>query len=209
MKSHHLQAFPVPTFSSQTAPLASTFLDHWAIARIRAMVPEARVRFLLWDGFDSPSASGTPVGTIVFKNRRALLSWLWDPDLNFGETYMFGAVDLRGDLVAMLNEIYRALGPAKPRPWWLWQRSNDVRAARENVHRHYDLGNDFYELWLDREMAYTCAYFPTPAASLEEAQIAKMDHVCRKLRAASPASAWSRRAAAGARSRCTWRGITA
>ena len=66
--------------------------------------------------------------------------------------------------------------------WWLWQRSNDVRAARENVHRHYDLGNDFYRLWLDREMVYTCAYFPTPDASLEEAQIAKMDLVCRKLR---------------------------
>jgi cyclopropane-fatty-acyl-phospholipid synthase len=181
MKSHHLQAFPVPTFSSQTAPLASTPLDRWAFGRIRAMVPDARVRFLLWDGFESPSVAGTPVGTIAFKNRRALLSWLWDPDLNFGETYMFGAVDLRGDLVATLNEIYRALGPAKPRPWWLWQRSNDVGAAKENVHRHYDLGNDFYELWLDREMAYTCAYFPTPAASLEEAQIAKMDRVCRKL----------------------------
>jgi cyclopropane-fatty-acyl-phospholipid synthase len=181
MKSHHLQAFPVPTFSSQTAPIASTALDHWALARIRAMVPAARIRFLLWDGFESPSTTGPAVGTIAFKNRRALLSWLWDPDLNFGETYMFGAVDLRGDMVAMLNEIYWALGPAKPRPWWLWQRSNDVRAAKENVHRHYDLGNDFYALWLDREMAYTCAYFPTPAASLEEAQIAKMDRVCLKL----------------------------
>ena len=181
MKSHHPQAFPVPTFSSQTAPLASTFLDHWALGRIRAMVPEARVRFLLWDGFESPSVEGAPVGTIVFRNRRALASWLWDPDLNFGETYMFGATDLRGDMVATLDEIYRALGPAKPRPWWLWQRSNDVRVAKENVHRHYDLGNEFYQLWLDREMAYTCAYFPTPTASLEEAQLAKMDRVCRKL----------------------------
>ena len=181
MKSEHLQAFSVPTFSSRTAPLASTPLDRWALARIRQMVADARVRFLLWDGFESPSTAGAPVGTIVFKNRRALLSWVWDPDLNFGETYMFGAVDLRGDLVAMLNEIYRALGPAKPRPWWLWQRSNDVHAAKENVHRHYDLGNEFYGLWLDREMAYTCAYFPTPASTLEEAQVAKMDRVCRKL----------------------------
>jgi cyclopropane-fatty-acyl-phospholipid synthase len=181
MKSHNLQAFPVPSFSSQTAPLASTPLDHWALGRIRAMVPAARVRFLLWDGFEWPAATGTPVGTIVFKNRRALLSWLWDPDLNFGETYMFGAVDLRGDMVATLVEIYQALGSAKPRRWWLWQRSNDVHAARENVHRHYDLGNEFYARWLDREMAYTCAYFPTPAASLEAAQLAKMERVCHKL----------------------------
>ena len=181
MKLEHLHAFPVPSFSSRTAPLASTPLDRWALARIRHRVADARVRFLLWDGFESPSTAGAPVGTIVFKNRRALLSWLRDPDLNLGETYMFGAVDLRGDLVAMLSEIYRALGPSTPRPWWRWQRSNDVRAAKDNVHRHYDLGNEFYGLWLDREMAYTCAYFPTPAATLEEAQIAKMDRVCRKL----------------------------
>jgi cyclopropane-fatty-acyl-phospholipid synthase len=181
MRSEHLREFPVPTFSSRTAPLASTPLDRWALMRIRQMVANARVHFQLWDGFESPSTAGAPVGTIVFKNRRALLSWVWDPDLNFGETYMFDAVDLRGDLVGMLSEIYSALGPAKPRPWWLWQRSNDVRVAKENVHRHYDLGNRFYSLWLDREMAYTCAYFPTPAATLEEAQVAKMDRVCRKL----------------------------
>jgi hypothetical protein len=62
-----------------------------------------------------------------------------------------------------------------------WADSNDVDAARQNVHRHYDLGNSFYQLWLDREMVYTCAYFPRPDASLEEAQDAKLDLVCRKL----------------------------
>ena len=56
-----------------------------------------------------------------------------------------------------------------------------ARAARENVHDHYDLGNEFYRLWLDPEMVYTCAYFPAPDATLEEAQTAKMDLVCRKL----------------------------
>ena len=121
------------------------------------------------------------MGTILFKNRRALFSWVWDPDLNFGEAYMFGAVEIRGDLVPVLEHIYRALGTATPRSWWLWQRSNDVQAARENVHQHYDLGNEFYRLWLDREMVYTCAYFPEPDCALEEAQIAKMDLVCRKL----------------------------
>jgi len=50
------------------------------------------------------------------------------------------------------------------------------------VHHHYDLGNDFYALWLDSNMVYTCAYYDTPAATLDEAQVAKLDHVCRKLR---------------------------
>jgi cyclopropane-fatty-acyl-phospholipid synthase len=161
--------------------MASTAVDRWALTLIQRMVASARIRFMLWDGFDLPSTSGAPVATVVFKNRRALFSWVWDPDLNLGEAYMFGAVDIRGDLMAMLAEVYRALGNSKPRPWWLWQRSNDMQAARENVHRHYDLGNEFYRLWLDREMVYTCAYFPTPECALEDAQIAKMDLVCRKL----------------------------
>jgi cyclopropane-fatty-acyl-phospholipid synthase len=76
--------------------------------------------------------------------------------------------------------VYR-VSDSTPRPWWLWRQSNSLRAARENVHHHYDLGNEFYRIWLDREMLYTCAYFPTPDYTLEDAQIAKMDLVCRKL----------------------------
>jgi cyclopropane-fatty-acyl-phospholipid synthase len=169
------------TFSSDIVPGASTILDRWALGRIQRTVASAPLRFVLWDGFERPSPAGPPVATILFKNRRALFSWVWDPDLNFGEAYMFGAVEIGGDLLRMLEEVYRAL-VTKPRPWWLWQQSNNVNAAKENVHRHYDLGNDFYRLWLDRDMVYTCAYFPTPDRTLEDAQVAKMDLVCRKLR---------------------------
>src|SRR5258708_29875948 len=142
MKSEPLYAFSAPTFSSRTAPLASTALDRWALTCIRRMVETARLRFQLWDGVESlPLAplAAPLVGTIEFKNRRALLSWLWDPDLYFGETYMFGAVDIRGDMATVLGEIYRALGRETRRSWWLWPRSNDEHAAREDVHRHYDL----------------------------------------------------------------------
>jgi cyclopropane-fatty-acyl-phospholipid synthase len=59
---------------------------------------------------------------------------------------------------------------------------NSLSGSRQNIHHHYDIGNDFYQLWLDAEMQYTCAYFPDPAASLEDAQTAKMELVCRKLR---------------------------
>ena len=145
-------------------------------------VRSAPIGFALWDGFELPAPVHPPVATIVFNNRQALLGWVWDPELNFGEAFMSGGVEIRGDLVALLEAIYRAWGTTKRRPWWLWQESNDVHAAKENVHHHYDLGNNFYRLWLDRDMVYTCAYFPTPDASLEAAQIAKMDLVCRKLR---------------------------
>jgi cyclopropane-fatty-acyl-phospholipid synthase len=182
MKLGDARVYSVPTFSSASAPRASTPVDRWVAGRIRASVPSARLRFVLWDGFELPYAGDAPVGTIVFRNRRALFSWVWNPDLNFGEAYMFGAVDLQGDLVAMLCEIYRALRRTRPREQASSKPVNDQSAARENVLRHYDLGNDFYRLWLDREMLYTCAYFPSADATLEDAQIAKMDRVCRKLK---------------------------
>jgi cyclopropane-fatty-acyl-phospholipid synthase len=160
----------------------STSLDRWALARIQQSVGAAPIKFALWDGFELPSPVNPPVATIVFKNRQALLGWVWDPELNFGEAYMSGGVEIRGDLVALLEAIYRAWGVTRRRPWWLWKKSNDLQSAKENVHHHYDLGNNFYRLWLDREMVYTCAYFPTPDDTLEAAQIAKMDLVCRKLR---------------------------
>jgi cyclopropane-fatty-acyl-phospholipid synthase len=175
------QTFPVRPFSSESAPLASTALDRWALGRIQRSIASAPIRFLLWDGYELPPDSAEPVATIVIRNRRALLAWIADPELNFAEAYMFGAVEVRGDLVAMLEAVYRAWPVTKHRPSWLRRRANTLRTARENVHSHYDLGNDFYRLWLDREMLYTCAYFPTPEASLEDAQIAKMDLVCRKL----------------------------
>ena len=164
------------------APGASTRLDRLALTRIQRTVQSAPVRFMLWDGFEVPSMTAPAVGTILFKNRTALLSWAWDASLNFGETYMSGAIEIRGDLLTVLEAIYRGWESSDRRPWWLMEKSNDAHAARENVHHHYDLGNDFYRLWLDREMVYTCAYFPTAEATLEAALIAKMDLVCRKLR---------------------------
>ena len=155
-------------------------LDRLALRRIQRSVATAPIRFALWDQYSIAGGAVPPVATIRFKNRRALFGWVWDPDLNFGEGYMSGAVEITGDLVPLLEAIYRAL-PSRPRPWWRFERANGVSAARHNVHHHYDLGNDFYRLWLDREMVYTCAFFPTPEATLEDAQIAKMDRVCRKL----------------------------
>jgi cyclopropane-fatty-acyl-phospholipid synthase len=169
-----------PTFSSDTVRVSSTGIDRWALARIRDNVAAAPIRFLLWDGF-ALEPDGAPIGSITFKNRRALFSWVRNPDLNFGEAYMFGAVEIQGSLFALLEAIYRALPQRGDRWRRLWQRANNLRASRENVHRHYDLGNDFYRLWLDRALVYTCAYFPAKGVSLEDAQVAKMDLVCRKL----------------------------
>jgi cyclopropane-fatty-acyl-phospholipid synthase len=185
MKRELPRALSVPALSNVRTPLQSTKLDRWALERIQQTVRTAPIRFLLWDGFELPPAGGVPaVATIVFRTRAALLKWMWNPELQFGETYMAGAVEIRGDLLKLLDEIYLTWSGSTGSPRSLWQRANDAFTARANVHHHYDLGNEFYRLWLDREMVYTCAYFPTPEITLDEAQIAKMDLVCRKLRLA-------------------------
>ncbi len=63
-----------------------------------------------------------------------------------------------------------------------WLRRNSVRTSRRNIHEHYDLGNDFYALWLDPTMTYSSAHFVSPELTLEQAQVAKYDALCRKLR---------------------------
>jgi cyclopropane-fatty-acyl-phospholipid synthase len=108
-----------------------------------------------------------------------------NPDLWFGEAYTAGRLEVRGSLEPVV-EALTANTPVSP-PWhqrlrMVLARHNSLRHARDNVHHHYDLGNPFYQLWLDRELVYTCAYFAHPAMSLEQAQLAKLDLVCRKLR---------------------------
>ena len=65
--------------------------------------------------------------------------------------------------------------------WGQWLRRNTLTNARRNIEQHYDLGNDFFELFLDDTLSYSCALFPHPGASLRDASVAKLDQVCRKL----------------------------
>ncbi len=58
---------------------------------------------------------------------------------------------------------------------------NTRLGSRKNIAAHYDLGNEFYQLWLDEQMMYSCAYFDTPETSLEDAATEKLDRICRKL----------------------------
>jgi len=132
-------------------------------------------------------------------------------ELRLGEAYVAGAFDIEGDMeeAAKLAPIVRArLGhpgalfrvmlallalPREATTRRSGSRTVHVGAARFTgrhsvrrdamaVRSHYDVGNDFYRLWLDRRLVYSCAYFPTGAETLDAAQEAKLDHICRKLR---------------------------
>jgi cyclopropane-fatty-acyl-phospholipid synthase len=118
-------------------------------------------------------------------DRRVLLGLIANPELCFGEAYTTGRLEVQGDLERVLEALYRLSAPTPSWPDRLRARlapAMTLSRARRNAHRHYDLGNDFYQLWLDDQMVYTCAYFPEATTSLEDAQRHKLDLVCRKLR---------------------------
>jgi cyclopropane-fatty-acyl-phospholipid synthase len=147
------------------------------------------LRLVLKGGPSASPAGVSPVASLVIHSRAALLRMVAHPELGFGDGYADGSIEVDGDLVAALDAVYRSISSAGGYGWITrtaarWKdriRANTPRRSRENVHHHYDLTSDFYRLWLDPQLVYTCAYFPTPSASLEEAQSAKLDYVCRKL----------------------------
>jgi cyclopropane-fatty-acyl-phospholipid synthase len=159
-------------------------LDRWVLARMRQRLLGIPLRVTLWDGTTACLSDTPEVAEVTVRDRRTLFALVRDPAVAFGDAYAGGRLAVRGDLVRLLEAIYRhwegtPAGQRAEQPRW---RPNDVRRARENIHYHYDLGNEFYRLWLDEQLVYTCAYFPTPDTSLEDAQAAKFEHVCRKVR---------------------------
>jgi cyclopropane-fatty-acyl-phospholipid synthase len=161
-----------------------TALDRWLVKQITSRLGGASpVRIELWDEHEGAARDGVVRMRIL--DRKALWQLLVNPDLHFGDLYSSGRIQVRGDLLTLLLEAYRytsenpAIGRVLARGR---QLAPDLSDAKRNIHHHYDLGNDFYKLWLDREaLQYTCAYYADPAMTIEQAQQAKMHHVCRKL----------------------------
>ncbi len=109
------------------------------------------------------------VARVQVSNRATLLGILADPQVRFPDAYSEGRLEIEGDLVQLLEAVYHA-GRSSPQPSALRRlveslhrpHVNTLAGSRENIHHHYDIGNDFYSLWLGQTMAYTCAYYPTP-----------------------------------------------
>ena len=166
-----------------------TGLDRWLVRKILQTSGNPPVRVMLWNGEEVATSPAHSVGRVRLHDRATLLRILANPDLGFGDAYSAGRIEIEGGLVEILETLYRAATTAPPvglvkrllLQWRNRPRTNSLRGSRSNIHRHYDIGNDFYRLWLDDQLLYTCAYFPTPNSSLEKAQVAKMDHVCRKV----------------------------
>jgi cyclopropane-fatty-acyl-phospholipid synthase len=145
---------------------------------------DAPLRLELWDG-RSFDFSAQPTVTVRLPSETSL-KYLAKPSLaSLGEAYVEGHLDIDGplpDVIAVADRLSRASGAT---PWKSAKgmiRAHSKKVDAESISYHYDVSNDFYALWLDRNMVYSCAYFKHEDDSLDQAQEQKLDHVCRKLR---------------------------
>ncbi|MBJ6727256.1 SAM-dependent methyltransferase [Geomesophilobacter sediminis] len=180
---------PSPLFRNCTKEAGrSNQFDRFLMHALLRGLGIPNIRIILWDDSEFCLSDKATVGVRI-NSRMALLRLLANPLAYFGDDYSAGNLEVEGGLVPFLETVLGAMS----RPGQVRRRSrsmglicrpgrNTLTRSRNNVHHHYDLGNDFYRLWLDQEMQYTCAYFPDAALSIEQAQEAKMELVCRKLR---------------------------
>ncbi|MFI5320668.1 MAG: class I SAM-dependent methyltransferase [Myxococcota bacterium] len=158
------------------------------MSRLRAALGDPPLRFELPDGSAVGASRADARVTLRLRDLRAALELALDPDLALGDLYSEGRIEVDGSLVELMcltDHVPPDSGPlsrvlARHGAPSAWRQA--LGRAAGNARKHYDVGNDFYALWLDERMLYTCAYFARPGLSLEEAQLAKLDHVCRKLR---------------------------
>lgn len=163
----------------------------------------------LWDGREWPAETGLPVFTLIFNHPRALRSLLQSrgSDLAISESYLRGELDFEGEIEAAMplaKYLTDRHWPTSTALWIGWNgfrlsvndgsKRNGQRPAilsgelhsierdRQAITYHYDVSNDFYALWLDQRMVYSCAYFETNEEDLDTAQTRKLDYLCRKLR---------------------------
>jgi len=109
--------------------------------------------------------------------------------MSFGDAYMDGRVDVEGDLAdlmtlairsGLMSAIHGSSGVSAASR--AFDRLRSLKRERKNIAHHYDIGNDFFKLWLDESLTYSCAYFRNGSDTLEQAQEQKIDHSLKKLR---------------------------
>jgi len=178
-----------PADVARTPRRAASAIERMFLRWLLGTMGNPPVQLVLWSGEEISISQEPMVARVHIREPGALRRLVLDPELYFGDDYMAGRIEVEGYFVEFFETVYRALQQA-PRPglarrtlrsWLARPRRNTLDDSRENIYHHYDLGNEFYKLWLDSDMLYTCAYFPSASVSLEEAQAAKMDHVCHKL----------------------------
>ena len=137
-----------------------------------------------WDGDEVKVGENEPLFKIILKKPIPKKDILTSTTLAFGEAYMNGDLEVEGDFLLMLNTVLKYKDKFttdfKGLPK-IFSNLTSTKKQKEEVTYHYDIGNDFYKLWLDDTLSYSCAYFKNENESLGEAQLNKIHHLLKKL----------------------------
>lgn len=127
---------------------------------------------------------GEPAFTVIFHKEIPLKELMTSTSLALGEAYMRGDIDIEGDLYQALNCFLGQMGKfqtdSKVLKKLIFSPLTKSR-QKEDVSAHYDIGNEFYQMWLDETLSYSCAYFRSEEDTLAQAQIGKIDRILDKL----------------------------
>jgi len=161
-------------------------LDNWITdLRENANLP---VRLRLWNGNEYPLGSFDKPNVTLTVREAAALPFLLSPSLdNLGEAYVQEKIDLEGKLADIIDVSYRFSAAAKRHAGGALAKvarhfTHTKQEDKAAIQYHYDVSNDFYKLWLDPNMIYSCAYFEQGNESLAVAQLKKIDHILTKIR---------------------------
>jgi len=162
------------------ASMAAKKIIHQLLLRLRRGV----LTVTYWDGETVQYGQGQPYNHITVKSPKVVWAMLKNMSIGFNEAYMDGLLEIEGPLTGVVHlmadnkHIFTKLG--RNQVTRRYERNTKRRQAGQ-IELHYDVGNDFYKLWLDKTLTYTCGYFHKPTDSLDAAQAQKIDHVLRKL----------------------------
>jgi cyclopropane-fatty-acyl-phospholipid synthase len=158
--------------------------------QILSQVPDVCFSVRFWDDELVTYGAGPPDFRLDLRDPSASKSLLGNLELRFGEAYMRGDVEIHGDWRKFAQTIFLLDRRAFALSWtdklkvllMRFSQRNSLGRAKQNIAQHYDLGNDFFRLWLGRDLVYTCAYFCSENDDIDTAQTQKMELICRKLR---------------------------
>ncbi|MBB5262964.1 cyclopropane-fatty-acyl-phospholipid synthase [Catenibacillus scindens] len=140
-----------------------------------------RIRF---EGKEYLVGEGEPTFTVDFKKAIPVSDLLTSTSIALGEAYMNGDIEIEGNLYNALDHFLGQMGKFSTDSVALKKlihTSTSKKNQAKEVTSHYDIGNDFYKLWLDETMSYSCAYFKNEDDTLYQAQVNKVDYILHKL----------------------------
>ncbi len=163
----------------------TTFIDKTFYKKLFENFNAENYSIKFWDGEEIAIGNGNSNFHIIFNEPLPISNIISDPSVALGEAYMNKQIEVEGSIKNMIEAFYY-----NPKSFLKYKGkfsklvkpiSNSIKKSKDNASYHYDIGNDFYQLWLDKSMTYSCGYFKTQEDTLEQAQQNKVNYILQKL----------------------------